>query len=91
MALKLVVLILTVSIGKSVRCEEGNVVINQIVHTDSGPVRGKLDETILQKTNYYSFKGIPYAEVPVGDLRFKVSQIVRIDVGVCVRRDAHCA
>lgn len=72
MTLKLFVFILTTIVVKSVQCKNGANVINQIVYTDSGPVRGKWDETFLQKTKYYSFKGIPYAEAPVGDLRFKV-------------------
>lgn len=74
MALKLVAFILIVSAVKTRRCDESSVVIDGIVHTESGPVRGQQDETIFRKTKYFSFKGIPYAKVPVGDLRFKVSK-----------------
>ncbi|XP_049881020.1 juvenile hormone esterase-like [Pectinophora gossypiella] len=40
-----------------------------VVYTKSGPIRGK----VVSDTNvhYYSYQGIPYAESPTGDLRFK--------------------
>lgn len=50
-----------------------NVVASQLVQTNSGAVRGKVLQTLRHKLTYYSFKGIPYAKVPTGDLRFKVS------------------
>lgn len=43
------------------------------VKTSNGPVRGILQTTLLNKSEYYGFKGIPYAKSPTGDLRFKVS------------------
>ena len=42
------------------------------VTTESGEVRGRTDVTLLEERTFYSFKGIPYAKPPVGDLRFKV-------------------
>lgn len=42
------------------------------VFTKSGPVRGQLEKSIWLETPFYSFKGIPYAAPPVGELRFKV-------------------
>lgn len=50
-----------------------NDVATQVVRTNNGDVRGHVLETIRHKTLYYSFKGIPYAKAPTGNLRFKVS------------------
>lgn len=43
------------------------------VNTKYGVLSGKVERTFLKNLNYYSFKGIPYAEQPVGKLRFKVN------------------
>lgn len=49
----------------------------KIVETNSGAVRGSLNTTIWKNVHYYSFKGIPYAEKPIGELRrFKVKSIL---------------
>ncbi|XP_033340996.2 juvenile hormone esterase [Megalopta genalis] len=42
-----------------------------VVHTNSGPVRGEVKETFLLKKKYLSFRGIPYAKPPLGDLRYQ--------------------
>ena len=42
------------------------------VNTTSGKVRGKQNQTLFDKIPYYSFRGIPYAKAPIGNLRFKV-------------------
>lgn len=42
-----------------------------IVQTNSGFVRGEVLDG-----NFYRFRKIPYAEPPVGDLRFEVSNSV---------------
>ncbi len=42
------------------------------VKTGSGPVRGVLEKTLINRKNYLAFKGIPYAKPPLGELRFKV-------------------
>lgn len=44
------------------------------VQTHSGKVRGILQLTVSQQTEYFSFKGIPYAEPPTGKARFLVSK-----------------
>lgn len=44
-----------------------------VVQTKSGPVRGKSFNTLFDNKPYYSFRGIPFAEEPVNELRFKVS------------------
>lgn len=43
-----------------------------IVETNYGPVRG-IKRTSAVGDHFYSFRGIPYAKPPIGDLRFKVS------------------
>lgn len=45
---------------------------NLLVNTKSGPVRGVEEKTFLHKKKYLSYKGIPYAKPPVGELRFRV-------------------
>lgn len=45
-----------------------------IVETNIGRVRGKLNQTLFEKKPYYSFRGIPFANAPIGNLRFKVNQ-----------------
>ena len=42
------------------------------VKVQQGWLSGEVVETVTGDGKYYSFKGIPYAEPPVGKLRFKV-------------------
>lgn len=42
------------------------------VETHDGSVRGGLNYTLFHNISYYSYLGIPYAEKPINDLRFKV-------------------
>lgn len=44
-----------------------------ILETKQGKVQGRAFESVLTKTEYYGFLGIPYAKPPLGDLRFRVS------------------
>lgn len=44
----------------------------KVVDTNNGQVRGASGITLLKNITFYSFKGIPYAKPPIGDLRFKV-------------------
>lgn len=44
-----------------------------IVDTEGGRVSGIIEET-LKGREFNSFYGIPFAQPPVGDLRFKVTQ-----------------
>ncbi|KAJ8717743.1 hypothetical protein PYW07_005673 [Mythimna separata] len=41
------------------------------VNLKQGVVVGKVEKTILNKQDIYTFKGIPYAEPPTGELRFQ--------------------
>lgn len=43
------------------------------VETKYGQVRGVRKITMLKNVDFYSFRGIPYAKSPIGQLRFKVS------------------
>lgn len=63
----------TVIIGIVIANSDDNLKI--IVETKTGQVRGKLFKTLYDQRPYYAFKGIPYAEAPVDNLRFKVSKI----------------
>lgn len=50
----------------------GTVADERVVNTTNGQVRGLSDRTQRINVDYYSFRGIPYAKPPTGDLRFKV-------------------
>ena len=50
----------------------------QIVSTKDGLVRGLKETTIVESREFYSFKGIPFAKPPIGNLRFKVSFVFKI-------------
>lgn len=52
----------------------------KVVYTSDGAVRGVKNTTEWQKCDYHAFKGIPYAEPPMGDLRFKVNISHKYDV-----------
>lgn len=43
-----------------------------IIETNDGKVRGLRKTTLIKGVEYYSFRGIPYAKCPTGELRFKV-------------------
>lgn len=36
-------------------------------------IRGQTEQTIYENQTFVAFKGVPFAEAPVGRLRFKVS------------------
>lgn len=42
------------------------------VQTHHGAIRGVQKYTLFRNVSYYSFVGVPYAEKPIGNLRFKV-------------------
>lgn len=51
-----------------------------IVETNYGPVRGQKRTSVLGE-QFFSFRGIPYAKPPVGELRFKVCEL---NINLCL-------
>ncbi|XP_076248261.1 juvenile hormone esterase-like [Calliopsis andreniformis] len=47
------------------------IVPTPVIFTKSGTIRGEILETVWHSVPYSSFKGIPYAMPPLGNLRFK--------------------
>ncbi|KAJ8984446.1 hypothetical protein NQ317_012510, partial [Molorchus minor] len=45
---------------------------NPVIYTENGPVVGQKNYSVGQNKTYYAFRGIPYAEPPTGNLRFRV-------------------
>lgn len=48
--------------------------VYRTVNANSGPVRGRLNRSLLQQKDYFALKGIPFAEPPIGELRFKAPE-----------------
>lgn len=46
--------------------------VEPIVKTVDGLLRGKIAQSV-RGGSYFSFQGVPYAQPPVGPLRFQVS------------------
>lgn len=46
-----------------------------VFETNDGTIQGLVQYTLFQRKPYYAFKGIPFAQPPIGHLRFKVSII----------------
>lgn len=44
------------------------------IEIEHGRIRGKLNRTLFDGKFFYSFRGIPFAKPPLGELRFKVSK-----------------
>lgn len=53
-----------------------------VVHTDNGDVRGNTEVTLLHYRKFYAFRGIPYAQPPIGELRFKVIWTIVINKNI---------
>lgn len=47
-----------------------------MVETKYGQIIGTYNETVDRKVVYEAYRGIPYAEPPIGDFRFAVSNFV---------------
>lgn len=46
----------------------------KVIEIENGPIKGIQQESIFEKTQFYAFKGIPYAKPPIGDLRFELPE-----------------
>lgn len=44
------------------------------INTNSGPIRGRLNHTILKHQPFYAYRGIPFAKPPLRELRFKAPE-----------------
>lgn len=45
---------------------------NSTVAVKEGQLKGEVKK-LLDGSSYYSFKGVPYAQPPIGELRFQVT------------------
>merc|ERR1719410_141802 len=75
----------------SLICQETDVSTpTEIVYTGSGPVRGK--EVVKDGKTQYEFLGVPFAQPPVGSLRFMPPQPVEpwVEVKETVKDGATC-
>lgn len=63
-----------------------------IVETLSGPIRGHTARTLFEENSYIAFKGIPYAQPPVKELRFRPPVPVQpwSQVRDCLNYGNHC-
>lgn len=61
-------LLLLLSLGQ---CFAVTLPRTDVINTKSGPVRGVVKKTAWNSLEYSAFLGIPYAEPPLADLRFK--------------------
>lgn len=68
----LLILLSVVNFG--VNCAPKSLDSNElkVVKTKSGDLFGRTATTLLDQRTFYSFQGIPYANAPVGPLRFRV-------------------
>ncbi|XP_031636633.1 esterase B1-like [Contarinia nasturtii] len=67
----------------------GESVEYKIVKTKNGAVRGISDTTMMKNVSFYSFKGIPYAKAPIGELRFKAPEPVKSWAPAILNATAH--
>lgn len=72
-AISIIVIVFSVQLVNSDSSADATNTDSIVVHTVTGQVRGRKALTLFENKPYYSFKGIPYARPPLGDLRFKVS------------------
>lgn len=75
--MKFVVLLFSIVVFAFVKCAcHEEIGAYKTIETHDGRVRGRLNYTLFRNISYYSFLGIPYAEKPIGDLRFKVEMLL---------------
>ena len=67
--------------SKSTRAEPEKIQNSPVVHTESGAVIGKI-EALPNGKSVYEYLGIPYAEPPVGGLRFVAPKPIKPWTGI---------
>lgn len=69
------VLVVVVLVAVKVAAAAGGAMATEVpfIETEGGRVSGILEES-LKGREFYSFYGIPFAQPPVGKLRFKVTR-----------------
>ena len=50
-----------------------NKLVCPLIKTSLGDIAGIREQTVLGNSSFCSYRGIRYAEAPIGELRFKVS------------------
>lgn len=60
-------LIIYLFLLNSINCENF-----KVIQIDSGQIKGVKQQSIFKQTQFYSFRGIPYAKSPIGELRFEL-------------------
>lgn len=50
--------------------------LTSVIETNKGPVRGEILTSADRKIKFSSFRGIRYGKPPIGNLRFKVINIL---------------
>lgn len=55
-----------------------------VVQVSQGKLMGLKLKSVYQRTPYYSFQGIPFAEPPVGELRFMVGRQIFTVVSIVI-------
>ncbi|XP_076286448.1 cholinesterase-like [Lasioglossum baleicum] len=70
-----ILVILSILLTICIRCQA--LVNTPIVETESGPVQGCLQSTAYLNVNFSAFLGIPYAEPPVRELRFRPPVLIQ--------------
>lgn len=56
-------------------CESSANAFLSITISNGTEIRGRVEQTLYTNRKYVSFRGIPYAKPPVGELRFKVIKL----------------
>lgn len=73
LAISIAILVLNLQSSNEINDENVDINNTVIVKIESGQIRGFKRFTIIEEKPYYSFRGIPFAQTPIDELRFKVS------------------
>lgn len=62
-------LIITIFLIQLIKCDQF-----KTIEIENGLIRGKILQSVYLKSDYFAFRGIPYAKPPIGNLRFKLPE-----------------